>query len=141
MVVIVPVNPDVKEAQHVAEENRQQRAESAKVLAVRHLHFQHHNGDDDGDNAVTERLKATLAHYGYSTGARTETQTTSAIAILRQLRSGNPVSAASIRILPFAVHVLEYQRPTVGAKRTAPEGISDGCKVMTLIERNLGHGK
>ena len=63
------------------------------------------------------------------------------MAIYQQLRSGNPISAASVCISPFAVHVLKHQRPTVGAQGPAPEGVFDGSKVMRLIERNLGHRK
>src|SRR5262249_8655672 len=32
------------------------------ALAVGHLHLQHHDGDEDGDHAVTERFKPILSH-------------------------------------------------------------------------------
>jgi hypothetical protein len=61
--------------------------------------------------------------------------------IYQQLRSGNPVSAVSVYISPFTVHVLEHQRPTVAAQGPAPEAVSHGSKVMALIECNFGHRK
>ena len=44
------------------QENRQQRAERGQVGAVRHLHFQHHDGDDDGEHAVAEGFEPGLLH-------------------------------------------------------------------------------
>jgi hypothetical protein len=29
---------------------------------VRHLQFQHHDGDDDGEHAIAERLEPACAH-------------------------------------------------------------------------------
>ena len=63
VVVVVPVDADVDEAQHVAQEDRQQRAAApAQVVAVRHLQLQHHDGDDDGEHAVAEGLEPVLSH-------------------------------------------------------------------------------
>jgi len=70
MVVIVPVDPYIQEAQHVAEENRKQRAQHRNAFALRHLHFQHHDGDDDRDYAVAESFQAPFAHDGHTTGAK-----------------------------------------------------------------------
>ena len=57
VVVVVPVDAQVDEAQHVAQEHRQQRAQVGEIVAVRHLQLQHHDGDDDGEHAVAERLE------------------------------------------------------------------------------------
>src|SRR5687767_4859379 len=62
MVMIVPINADVDETQDVIEKDRQKRLESGKGYAVRHLEFQHHNGDDDRNDAIAERLQSSLAH-------------------------------------------------------------------------------
>jgi hypothetical protein len=62
MMVIVPVDPHVHEAEDIAEEDRQQRPERRQVLAVRNFQLQHHDRDDDGDHAVAERFEPVLAH-------------------------------------------------------------------------------
>jgi hypothetical protein len=62
MVVIVPVDRDVDEAQDVAEEHRQQRPKHADFASVWCPQFEHHDGDDDGDDAVTERLEPGFTH-------------------------------------------------------------------------------
>ena len=37
-------------------------ASATEAFAMRHLEFQHHDGDDDGDNAITERFESSLVH-------------------------------------------------------------------------------
>ena len=51
---LVPINPDVDEAEHVAHEHWPQRDQRAEIGVVRDFEFQHHDGDDDGDDAVAE---------------------------------------------------------------------------------------
>ncbi len=62
VVMIVPVDADIDEAQDVAEEDRQERPECREVAAERNLHLQDHDGDDDGEDAVTECFHPILAH-------------------------------------------------------------------------------
>src|SRR5215212_5124554 len=62
MVVVVPIDAQVDEAQHIAEEHRHQWRQSVDALAVRHLHLQHHDRDDDGDHTIAESLKPTFSH-------------------------------------------------------------------------------
>src|SRR6516164_11140574 len=42
MVVVIPVDGDVDEAQHIAEKNRYYRSEGAEGGILRHLHLQYH---------------------------------------------------------------------------------------------------
>ncbi len=57
--VIVPVDADVDEAG----EHGHERHERGEVLAVRHFQFEHHDRDDDGDDAITEGFEPGLAHH------------------------------------------------------------------------------
>jgi hypothetical protein len=47
--VIVPVNAEVGEAQHVAQEHRHQNAQISELDPMWNLHLQHHDGHDDGE--------------------------------------------------------------------------------------------
>ena len=62
VMVVVPVNPDIDETQHVAQKDRQQRLQGREVFAVRHFHLQHHDGNDDGQNAIAESFEPILSH-------------------------------------------------------------------------------
>ena len=62
VVMIVPVDAENHEAQHVGEEHRHDRLQRRPVGAVRHLELQHHDRDEDGDHAVAERLEPPFAH-------------------------------------------------------------------------------
>ena len=60
--MIVPVDPDIEEAQNIAQEHRPQLDKGLQVITVRNFHFQHHNGDDDRDDPVTERFESVFFH-------------------------------------------------------------------------------
>jgi hypothetical protein len=62
VVVVVPVDSDVDEAEDVAEKDRHQRNERLRVGALRNFHLQHHDGDDDGDHSVAECFQASFVH-------------------------------------------------------------------------------
>src|SRR4029077_191512 len=66
VMMVVPVDADVNEAQDIAEENRKEWLQGCKTGSSRSLHFQHHDGDDDGEYPVTKSLHATLGHPSYS---------------------------------------------------------------------------
>jgi hypothetical protein len=63
MMMVVPVDAQVDEAQNITEKYRNQWLQSRKPSSMRGLHFQHHDRDDDGKYTVTESLHASLAHH------------------------------------------------------------------------------
>src|SRR5216684_7376583 len=66
VMMVVPVDADVNEAQDIAEENRKEWLQSRKTGSLWRLHFQHHDGDDDGEYPITKSLHAALGHPSYS---------------------------------------------------------------------------
>ena len=62
VVVVVPVDADVDEAQDVGEEHRHQRQQRCEFRSMGHLHLQDDDRDDDGDHAITEGLDSVLVH-------------------------------------------------------------------------------
>jgi hypothetical protein len=67
VVMVVPIDTEIDEAQNVAEEHGDQRQQRLDAFAVGHLHLQHHDGDDDGDHAVAESFKPVLWHGNVAT--------------------------------------------------------------------------
>jgi hypothetical protein len=54
VVVIVPVDRHIQEAEQVTEEYRRHPGECRPVGAGRHLQFEHHDRNDDGDHPIAE---------------------------------------------------------------------------------------
>jgi len=55
-------DPEVHEAQRVGEKHRQHRAQRLEVRAVRHLELEHHDRDENRDDAVAERFETRFTH-------------------------------------------------------------------------------
>src|ERR1700752_264765 len=62
MMVIVPVDADKKETEQILTERRHDACEGGPVRTTRDRQFEHHDGDNDGDDAITECLHAALCH-------------------------------------------------------------------------------
>lgn len=62
VVVVVPVNSDVNEAENVAEKYWQERFDGFELRAMWNFEFEHHDGDDDGEYTVGKRLHAVFSH-------------------------------------------------------------------------------
>ena len=54
VMVVIPINTDQDKTQHIAYKHRQQRRQRFQALAMRHFHFQHHDGDDDRNHAIAK---------------------------------------------------------------------------------------
>ena len=66
VMMIIPIDSDVREAKYVAHEHRPQRQQHVKTSTVGHLQFEHHDSDDDGDDAVAECFQPAFAHRSVS---------------------------------------------------------------------------
>ncbi len=69
VMMIVPVDGDEDEAENVAEEDRSDGAKRGQRGALRWLHLEDHDSDDDGEDAVAEGFEAVFGH-GAITGGR-----------------------------------------------------------------------
>ncbi len=52
LVVVNPVDGGEGEGEEIDEEDGEDRAEAGDAVCAGHLEFEHHDGDDDGDDAV-----------------------------------------------------------------------------------------
>src|SRR5262249_32455802 len=68
VVMIVPVDPDINEAEHVAHEHWNEWCERSEVIYMRNLQLKHHDRNDDGDYTVAEGLESVLAHICHPEG-------------------------------------------------------------------------
>ena len=62
VVVVVPVDAEVDEAQEVGEQHGQLVAATTPTTCRAALQLEHHDGDEDGDDAVAERFQPSGAH-------------------------------------------------------------------------------
>jgi hypothetical protein len=63
MVVIVPINADVDEAEHIAEARGQQLRQCLPGRFLGNLEFKHHDRDQDGQHPIAEGLQPGFAHH------------------------------------------------------------------------------
>jgi hypothetical protein len=66
VVVIAPVDADEDEAHQVGGDHRGEGTQRLQRGSVRHLQFEDHDGDDDGDDAVAECFQARFSHIRQS---------------------------------------------------------------------------
>src|SRR3569832_2040772 len=62
VVMVAPVDPDIDEAERIEQQRPPRLRQRVERHAMRRLQVQHHDGDDDGDHAIAERLDPPLAH-------------------------------------------------------------------------------
>src|SRR5438552_2002594 len=62
MMMVVPIDAEVNEAQDIAQQYWQHRFQRGEFSCMRHLQFQHHDGDDDRKDAVAERFEPGRFH-------------------------------------------------------------------------------
>ena len=62
VVMVVPVDSDVGEAQNVTQEYWKQGTEGLEGITMWHSELKHHDGDNDRKNAVAKRFKSALTH-------------------------------------------------------------------------------
>ena len=60
--VIVPVDPNINEAQHIAEKCWNQITQCSQIGLMRCFQLQHHDGDDDGHYPITECFQSAFGH-------------------------------------------------------------------------------
>src|SRR5437667_8258009 len=62
VVMIVPIDADIYEAQHISQQRRNDWAKRSPVRAMGDFQFQNHDRDYDRNHAIAERFKATFFH-------------------------------------------------------------------------------
>src|SRR5215467_800980 len=67
VVMIVPVDRDKHEAQHIGQKNGHDGRQRSGLHAMRHLHLEDHDRDDDREYAVGEGFETSLAHASETT--------------------------------------------------------------------------
>ena len=86
VVVVVPVDAEEHEAQHVAQERPATSGRSAPGRAVRDLQLEHHDRDEDRDHAVAEGFEPSFAHRREATPHRAAPRRIPCAARLGQFR-------------------------------------------------------
>jgi hypothetical protein len=64
VVVVVPVDADVEEAEHVAEQDGQDGDEGGELIAFGDVEVNDHDGEDDCEDTIAEGFEAGLGHLG-----------------------------------------------------------------------------
>src|SRR5476649_1757078 len=52
-----------QQTEHITEKDRYQGLQCSQIGAMRHMQLQHHDGDDDRDDAIAECFQSAFTHY------------------------------------------------------------------------------
>jgi hypothetical protein len=56
IMMVHPIDPDLNESEQIEKNRRQHHAQTSHAVGPQHFQLQHQNCNDDGDDAVRERL-------------------------------------------------------------------------------------
>ena len=62
VMVVVPVDAEQHEAQHVSQKDRYERDKRVPGRVVRHMKLEHHDRNHNREYPVTERFESSLCH-------------------------------------------------------------------------------
>lgn len=65
VMMVVPVNGDVNEAEYVTQEHREKRSEIMPLSSVRNFELENHDGEDDGKNTVAKSFQTIFTHMEF----------------------------------------------------------------------------
>src|SRR5262245_10944446 len=77
MMMVVPIDAHVNVTQHVTQQYRQHWFQCIKLDLVRHLEFQDHDRDNDGEYSVAERFEPGCFHVRVRTTSKRRATSTS----------------------------------------------------------------
>jgi hypothetical protein len=60
MMMVIPEDAHIQEAKRISQKQWQFGLERGDICSGRNLQVEHHNGNDDGDHSIRERLEPLL---------------------------------------------------------------------------------
>jgi hypothetical protein len=63
VVMVIPKDPNIGEAECIGEEHRQPGTERGKIGSLWRFYVQHHDGDDDGNHSIRESLEPLFTQF------------------------------------------------------------------------------
>src|SRR5437762_14203334 len=63
MMMVVPVDAQIDEAEHVTRDHGNEWPQRGEIVAVWHLQLQHRDRENDGEHAIAEGFQPAFAHH------------------------------------------------------------------------------